>query len=395
MESIKRKYNVSDLYMLEFSKTMRTHFMDEQAAFSGFDADFTSPFETDWLSKIEAAEAILPDEAIKDQLNQLTADVELAMEQCRRKFQVSKYFIDKAFEKSAAIRNEFGYNDYTRNRLGQLTLLQFMQTFFKTATKYAAELAAVGFDAAAVSEIELLAKGLNDANIAQEKFKGTRQLITEDRIAQHNKVWNVTLKVSRAGKIIFFDDPAKYQLFLLPASNESGDDISISGTVSAQGGAAIEGALVSIASLSIETETDSNGNYVFGNLDEGSYTVSFSADGFAPAEFGNVQVADGQTTELDVSLNPSSVNTSITGTVTDATTLLPIQNAEVRFITGDGATNTLTGSNGQYLLDLSGLTGTVNGNLQFAASGYTTDSRALTIVEGNALIENFSLTSEP
>ena len=135
MEPLKRKFNVSDLYMLEFSKTMRTHFIDEQAQFAAFDADFTSPFENDWLSAIDAAEAILPDEVIKDQLQQLTADVEQAMEKCRTKFQVSKYFIDKAFGNSVAIRNEFGYNDYDRNRQGQLTLLQFMQTFFKKLLK--------------------------------------------------------------------------------------------------------------------------------------------------------------------------------------------------------------------------------------------------------------------
>ena len=59
--------------MVEFNKTMRQHFVDEQAAFSSFDALFTNPYETDWQTAIDAAEAILPDEAVQDQLQQLTS----------------------------------------------------------------------------------------------------------------------------------------------------------------------------------------------------------------------------------------------------------------------------------------------------------------------------------
>ncbi|MCB9191087.1 MAG: carboxypeptidase regulatory-like domain-containing protein [Flavobacteriales bacterium] len=396
MEPLKRKFNVSDLYMLEFSKTMRTHFIDEQAQFAAFDADFTSPFENDWLSAIDAAEAILPDEVIKDQLQQLTADVEQAMEKCRTKFQVSKYFIDKAFGNSVAIRNEFGYNDYDRNRQGQLTLLQFMQTFFKTATKYAAELAAVGFDAAAVAEIDLLAKTLNDANIAQEKFKGTRQLTTEERIQQHNKVWDITVRVSRAGKIIFMNDPAKYQLFLLPASSESGEDISISGTVTAQGGGVIEGATVSIASLSIDTETDSNGNYVFGNLNAGTYTLDVSADGYAPATVENVEVTSGQTTEVDVALEPSASGTaSISGSVRESLSLNPIGGASVQFVSPLGTVSTTTDGSGKYVLEIVGMSGSQSGSLEASASGYSPSSRPLLVNEGDALNQDFELNTAP
>jgi hypothetical protein len=323
MDSIKRKFNVSDLYMIEAGKTMRTHFVDEQAEFVAFDADFANPFETDWESAIVAAEAILPDEVVKDQLQQLTANVDAAMEASRKKFQSSKYFIEKAFPNSVAVRNEFGFNDYDKARLGQLSMLQFMQTFFKTATKYAAQLAAVGYDAADVAEIDTLSVALNDANIAQEKFKGTRQLTTEDRIIAHNAAWDIMVRVSKAGKIIFMNDPAMYQLFLLPASSESGEDISISGTLTdSNGGAPIEGATVSIASLSIDTETDSNGNYVFGNLATGSYTLDFEADGYAPTTVDNVAVTSGQTTDVDVSLTAAS--TAISGIVPAGATITAI-----------------------------------------------------------------------
>lgn len=396
MEPLKRKFNVSDLYMLEFSKTMRAHFLDEQAGFSAFDADFAAPFEDDWQTAITDAEAILPDEVIKDQLQQLTADVEAAMEACRNKFQASKYFIERAFPNSKAIRNEFGFDNYDRDRQGQTSLLRFMETFFVTATKYAAQLATVNYDAAAVAEIGTLKTALDNADIAQEKFKGTRQTITEERIVKHNAVWDITVRVSKAGKIIFMNDPAKYQLFLLPASSESGEDISISGTVTSTDNTPIEGAIVNIAALNIDTETDSNGKYVFGNLDAGSYTIAISADGYAPTTIENVQVTDGETTDVDVTLNEAmGSSATISGLVQDSGTLTGIDGATVSLTNADGTISTTTDPAGNYTLTLNDLSSSVDGTLEASASSYLSDSRAVTVNPGDALNEDFQLSTQP
>ena len=279
---------------------MLQHFTDDQTAFSTFDADFASPYDADWDTLISTAEAHPTDETVKDQLQQLTAAVDGAMEAARNKFQQSKYFIEKTFPDKPAVRNEFGYDDYDRARKIQIGMLQFMQTFFATATKYAIELDAAGYNAAAVAEIDALRVNLDKANTEQEKFKGTRSVLAENRVKDMNAAWNRMAQVSKAGKTIFFNDPAKYQLFLLPASNETGSDISIKGTVSAAGGTALEDAEVSIAALSITVTADSNGNYAIGQVPDGSYTLDFTAVGYQPQSIANVLVQDGSTTDLDV-----------------------------------------------------------------------------------------------
>lgn len=305
MNPVDRKYNVSDSSMLEHNKTMLQHFTDEQAAFSAFDADFANPFETDWETAISTAEAHATDETILDQLQQLTNDVEDAMEAARNKFQQSKYFIEKAFPDKPAVQNEFGFDNYKPQRKSQTGMIQFMHTFFATATKYTAELASVGYDAAAVAEIESLLVDLDKANNKQEKFKGTRLVLTEDRKKDMNKAWDTMVRVSKAGKTIFVNDPAKYQLFLLPASSETGEDISISGTVTAADTTPLEGAEVSIAALSITVTTDSNGNYAMGQVPDGTYTLDFSAVGYQPQSVADVVVEEGTTTDMDVTLTPT------------------------------------------------------------------------------------------
>lgn len=302
MNPIIRKYKVSDPYMLSFNKTKLGYFTDDQAAFSGFDADFTTPFETNWAGVIEAAELIPTDETLKDQLQQLTALVEEAAEKCRTKFQHSKYFIEKAFPDSPAVRNEFGFDDYDKARRTQLGTLQFMRTFFATATKYAVELDAVGYNAAAVAEIDVLRADLDKANNDQEKFKGTRTLKTEERIIAMNKAWDVMVQVCKAGKIIFAADPAKYQLYLLPASSETGQDISIAGLVTDVSDNPLEDVTVRVDELAVEITTDSNGNYVFGNLPEGTYTLTFSLAGYTSQTIPNVEVQAGETTTVNVQL---------------------------------------------------------------------------------------------
>ena len=178
-------------------------------------------------------------------------------------------------------------------------MIQFMHTFFATATKYAADLAAAGYDAAAVAEIENLKDVLDRANNDQEKFKGTRLVLTEDRKKDMNKAWDTMVRVSKAGKTIFVNDPAKYQLFLLPASSETGEDISISGTVTAEDTTPIVGAEVSITALSISVTTDSNGNYAMGQVPDGTYTLDFTATGYQPQSIADVAVEEGTTTDVD------------------------------------------------------------------------------------------------
>ena len=179
----------------------------------------------------------------------------------------------------------------------------------KTATKYAAELDAVGYDAAKVAEIETLAVDLDKADQHQEKFKGSRGVITQTRIRTHNTLWDITVAVSRVGKRIFKDNAARYNLYLLPASDENPAELSITGAVSdSVGGNPIEDAEVAIASENISVFTDSNGNFAIANLADGSYTLDVSAIGYTPQTINDVAVdgSDNEPTGLNIQLVATS-----------------------------------------------------------------------------------------
>src|SRR5271166_1276366 len=90
---------------------------------------------------------------------------------------------------------------------------------------------------------------------------------------------------------------------------------SFSGTVSDKAGAVISGANVKVTSqqtgLTREVKTDDSGHYIVPLLPVSFYTIHVDASGFGPAEQRDVRLQVDEQRELDFSLQPASVNTSV------------------------------------------------------------------------------------
>ena len=135
-EERKRAYTISDAEALELEKTIRGCFVQDQADFIAFGPNFSSPFETDWLNEIIAAEGEATDNNILSQQSALTADVAKWMEESKRIFQITKFYIEKTFPKNTAIQNEFGCSDYEKSRKSQAKMVQFMNQFDKAVVVF-------------------------------------------------------------------------------------------------------------------------------------------------------------------------------------------------------------------------------------------------------------------
>jgi len=90
---------------------------------------------------------------------------------------------------------------------------------------------------------------------------------------------------------------------------------SFAGTVSDKAGAVISGATVTITSqstgLSREAKTDDSGHYLIPLLPVSNYTIRVAAQGFGPAEQKDARLQVDEHRELDFSLQPASVSTSV------------------------------------------------------------------------------------
>lgn len=103
---------------------------------------------------------------------------------------------------------------------------------------------------------------------------------------------------------------------------------------------------VFIALGSMQTNTDSSGNYVFADLEPGEYMMVFSKEDYPGGEI-MVTLIEGENV-LNVQMGLSLA--SLSGKVTDADTGAPLNNVTVQLLTpaGEGVNYTYTNSQGIY-----------------------------------------------
>ena len=144
---------------------------------------------------------------------------------------------------------------------------------------------------------------------------------------------------------------------------------SVSGVVSAAGGAAIEGALVRIGLASATTGSD--GGFEIDELAPGNVTINTSAPGFV-AKSESVSLTEGSNAH-DIVLAPTPIAT-ITGVVTSANGG-PIEGALVSI----GSANDVTDANGQFEIG-NQLVRSVT--ISTSAPGFVSRSAAVSLSEG-------------
>lgn len=279
---LRRNYRITDAEMLERAKTCRLYFEEDKADFTAFAAPFADPYSPDWLALIAVAEAELSDESIVDVQVGLTDVVESFMVDSRKHYQDIKFFIERAYPENLAIQNEFGADDYDTARQSQAKMLGFLKQLHHTAEKYKVDLIAAGYDQPRIDEIATLKDRLDTSNQEQEQYKGNRGVLTQERVDKNNAVWAIFKEVCKAGKRVYVDDYAKYQRYLLPASEEVHVGLSISGTVLKLGTLLpLMGVEITIVELGVTTTSDGLGVYAFGGtLPAGNYTLRATLAGY-------------------------------------------------------------------------------------------------------------------
>ncbi len=298
-EALTRIYKVSDNFMIQHARTLRLNLMEDQAAFILRDPDFQTPYELNWNIAITAAESHPTDEQVDDMMTEKTANVETAMVNCRNKWMDTKPFVKKAFPDNDAVQNKFGFNDYKNADHSHSGMLKFFRLLHGAATEYSAQLIAKNYTAAMIAEIETLHAALLTADTEQEKFKTDIPVYTRDRSQKHNAVYAICQTVCETGKLIFRDDYAKFQKYLLPASDEATPMIlkgKVTQPVVGPAGTPalpVQGVSINIMGLpALTTQSDSNGNYGFGSIPAGTYTFNFNKPGYMPQSMPGVVITD-------------------------------------------------------------------------------------------------------
>lgn len=210
-------FNKTDEEVLQQSDLQLTSFQENKAAFVARFPQLADPFDYDWAECTATARALPPDYvAVAEQAAQTTA-LENRMEQGRTLFQTIMLYTQLAFPDNPAILRLFGQPQYDSARNKQLKLPILLRTLHAQVLKpeYQGALIAKGLKSEDIDLLETLAADIVSQDVAQQKAKKDRSLSASQRINAMNAVWGKMTLVCQCAKLVFQNDAAKYNLFLL------------------------------------------------------------------------------------------------------------------------------------------------------------------------------------
>lgn len=223
-----RQYTISDAVLLEHADTVKASISDDISNFTAFDSTIPAEYADQIGTAIDAVLAVKSDQVIIDEQVELTQNLNDAMGACTNAFRTIAFFVRKVFDGNTAIQNQFGFNDIHKVRNNQAKMILFMDSLVETAQKYQNDLVAAGCNEAVITSLAEKAAALRTANTEQEKFKKDRGLYTQERVEKLNELYKMLVPVSEIAQIIFADDPARLERYLLPkppGSNDAPDDL--------------------------------------------------------------------------------------------------------------------------------------------------------------------------
>ena len=201
---------------IEWMKDVHTSFTTDITDFQGFSPKYADPYSADLLVKINAGENIVPDSQELDVITGLTAVVESAMETGRIELQKFFNFVVDAFPKNSSKLNEAGKNDYEEARKSQPKMLLLLDAAKDFADTYTVELDGKGYTAAMATSLSDAKVALDAANKEQNKAIRRRPVKTQDRRKTINEAYYAVRDLCEDAKIIYVNDYAKFNLYLIP-----------------------------------------------------------------------------------------------------------------------------------------------------------------------------------
>jgi hypothetical protein len=223
-----RSFNIQDVELIQHAEVMAATLPNEIDKFTAFDNTITIDYPAKIQDALAQYNTIRPDMLIVNEQAELTLIVNNALAECNTAFKTISFFVRKAFINNNAIRNQFGFNKIEKVRHSQTKLIPFMETLADTALKYKTNLMEAGCNESIIDSIHPLAEHLKVANIAQEKAKNERSVISQDRVNSLNTIYQLLKPIHEIAQIIYTDDQAQLSKYSLPkpkSSNNNADDI--------------------------------------------------------------------------------------------------------------------------------------------------------------------------
>ncbi len=218
----KRKFNVSNSELYEFTGTVLYYLEEDLDKFKLFDPDLNETKKGIIATLYNQSLNRPTDQEEKARITQKTLEFQQLKDRSREVISQVRYFVEKKFNDRKAIQDEFGFKTYQKATQSQAKLIEFMLRLAKSTQKYEEELIQRGVSESIIQEMQNIAQELTRVNTEQEAYKNTRKLSTIDRTELYNQIYNELGDFSDAAAIVFSNDPVRRSRYVLPNKGNQG-----------------------------------------------------------------------------------------------------------------------------------------------------------------------------
>lgn len=215
-QAIVREFNMEDLLMLERAQIFHNAFIVDDADFIAAFPHLALPFATDFQTAIDEADAIPSGSEVDAEIAVVTEELNNLLPLGQKALQKLFTYANVAFNSKAKV-NLFGKNKYEKARTSDLRMKELLEQANRQAevAVYKTALLAAGYTQADIDELKTISDDIDAKNALQEDMLSSRGDKSEARIIAYNKVWGFMKQINIASKVVFVDNPAKIELYLL------------------------------------------------------------------------------------------------------------------------------------------------------------------------------------
>lgn len=216
-KAVSRLFKKTDELKLRQSEVLLESFLANKGLFVERFPELADPFADQWVAASAIARAALLDHALVAEQIRETISLEILMEQGRTLYQTVMLYTQLAFPGNASVLHLFGRSQYHSIRRSQLKLPVLLASTFKDVSKpeYKPALIAKGLKEQKITQLDTLAENISRQNDTLQNAMKNRMVAASDRIDKMNMVRKKMAMVCKCAKLVFQNDAAKYNLFLL------------------------------------------------------------------------------------------------------------------------------------------------------------------------------------
>lgn len=212
--------------MLQQNNLMQSHFADDQAEFITKTPDLDDAFLTNWKKTTNLLDDTEKDDDYIDTQLLMTQTLDESMEKGRDLLQTVFFYVERAFPGKKAEAAYFGKDRYEAARKTPLKLVELMNKCAEAASEaeYLDKLTIKGLNSQTIDDLKDTAVIIKTNFEKRDKYISNRKKITEERNQILNKIWGFMSSVSDASKLVYKNDYAKFQQYVLYKTKAKTDD---------------------------------------------------------------------------------------------------------------------------------------------------------------------------